>query len=59
MEALLTLLIYLIIALVILYAVHLILGMFAIRSEIKGLILLVVGLILLLFVLRALGMFTF
>lgn len=59
MNEFVTLLIYLLLAGVLIYVVQLLLGMLAIPSQIKMIILIIVALIFLLWILRAVGIFVF
>lgn len=59
MNEFVTLLIYLLLAGVLIYVVQLLLGMLAIPSQIKTIILIIIGLIFLLWILRAVGIFVF
>lgn len=59
MNEFVTLLIYLLLAGILIYVVQLLLGMLAIPSQIKTIILIIIGLIFLLWILRAVGIFVF
>jgi hypothetical protein len=57
MDALLTLLIYLLIAGVVIYVVNLLIGMLTLPGQVKTIILIIVSLIFLVWILRTLGLF--
>lgn len=59
MEPLLSLLLYLLIGAVVLYAVYLILGLFPIPANIRTVIVVILALVFLLWALRALGLLAF
>ena len=57
MEPLISLLLYLLVGAVVLYAVHLILGLFPIPANMRSVIVIILALVFLIWALRALGIF--
>lgn len=57
MNQLISLLIYLLVAAIVLYAVHLVIGMLALPAQVKTIALIIVGLVALLWILNTLGIF--
>lgn len=57
MNELLNLIIYLLLAGVLLYVIQLVLGMLALPTQVKTIILIVIGLVILIWILRVLGIF--